>query len=256
MKNLFFTLEGDSSKPAIVLGHPLGMNSRVWDGIVPDLLKQFRLIRWDLPGHGLSAALDSNSSPLTANALIDPLIEKCDELGIKQFHYVGTSIGGMIGQQLITQYPERLLSATLTNTGAKIGSKDAWLTRQQDVMALGLKSMAATLVLRWFSEHSVQTKPALASYWQEQLAHVDDFSYGALCAWLGNMDLNDTLGPSSLPIQLICGEKDVATTPELMETLASLLQVDKLEVINQIGHVPSVESPDQLTSLLKNFISL
>lgn len=255
MKKLFFTIEGDSNKPAIVLGHPLGMNSRVWDNLVPDLLKQFRVIRWDLPGHGLSAALDPNSPPLTGNALVDPLIEKCDELNIKQFHYVGTSIGGMIGQQLLTQYPERLLSATLTNTGAKIGSKEAWLTRQQDVMALGLESMAATLVLRWFSENSIQANPALTSYWQEQLANVDDYSYGALCAWLGNMDLTDTLGPSSLPIQLICGEKDVATTPELMEKLASLLQIDKLETINQIGHVPSVESPDQLTRLLKIFIS-
>lgn len=255
MKKLFFTIQGDSNKPAIVLGHPLGMNSRVWDNLVPDLLKQFRVIRWDLPGHGLSAALDPNSPPLTGNALVDPLIEKCDELSIKQFHYVGTSIGGMIGQQLLTQYPERLLSATLTNTGAKIGSKEAWLTRQQDVMALGLESMAATLVLRWFSENSIQANPALTSYWQEQLANVDDYSYGALCAWLGNMDLTDTLGPSSLPIQLICGEKDVATTPELMEKLASLLQIDKLETINQIGHVPSVESPDQLTRLLKIFIS-
>ena len=254
MKTLFFTLEGDSNKPTIVLGHPLGMNSRVWDGIVPELLKQFRVIRWDLPGHGLSAPLDTNASPLTENALINPLIEKCDELGIKQFHYVGTSIGGMIGQQLVAQYPERLLSATLTNTGAKIGSKEAWLTRQKDVMALGLHSMAATLVLRWFSENSVQTKPTLASYWQEQLAKVDDFSYGALCAWLGNMDLTDTLGPSSLPIQLICGEKDVATTPELMETLASLLQVDKLEIINQIGHVPSVEAPEQLQKSLITFL--
>ncbi|NVK28848.1 MAG: alpha/beta fold hydrolase [Flavobacteriia bacterium] len=255
MKKLFFTFEGDSHKPVIVLGHPLGMNSRVWDGIVPELLKDFRIIRWDLPGHGLSAPLDSSASPLTPNALIDPLIAKCDELGIEKFHYVGTSIGGMIGQQLVTQHPERLLSATLTNTGAKIGSQEAWLTRQKDVMTLGLESMAPTLVLRWFSEDSVKTNPTLATYWQEQLAKVDDFSYGELCAWLGNMDLNDSLKPSSLPIQLICGEKDVATTPELMKTLASSLQVNKLEIIEKIGHVPSVESPDQLTSLIKGFIS-
>ena len=255
MKKLFFTLEGNNNKPVIVLGHPLGMNSRVWDSVVPELLNDFRIIRWDLPGHGLSEALDPNASPLTANALIKPLIEKCDELGIKQFHYVGTSIGGMIGQQLVTQYPERLLSATLTNTGAKIGNKDAWLTRQKDVMSLGLESMAPTLVLRWFSEDSVNSTPTLATYWQEQLAKVDDFSYGALCAWLGNMDLTDALGASTLPIQLICGEKDVATTPELMESLSSLLQVNKPEIIAKVGHVPSVESPERLTKLIKDFIS-
>jgi 3-oxoadipate enol-lactonase len=55
------------------------------------------------------------------------------------------------------------------------------------------------------------------------------------------MNFIDTLGPSSLPIQLICDEKDATTTPELMGTLASLRQIDKLEVINQITHIPSVE---------------
>ncbi|TYL46920.1 alpha/beta fold hydrolase [Marinomonas sp. IMCC 4694] len=255
MKNLFFTLEGDSSKPAIVLGHPLGMNSQVWDGIVPELLEKFRVIRWDLPGHGLSAALDPNSSPLTANALVDPLIEKCDELGIKQFHYMGTSIGGVIGQQLLIQHSDRLLSATLTNTGAKIGTKDAWLTRQQDVMSLGLETMAATLVMRWFSEHSIHFHTTLASHWQMQLAKVDDHSYGALCAWLGNIDLSASLTTSAVPVQLICGEKDVATTPELMQSLASLLQINTVAVLPNVGHVPSVEAPEQLVPLLKTFLN-
>lgn len=254
MKNLFFTFEGDSSKPAIILGHPLGMNNRVWDEIVPELMKRFYVIRWDLPGHGLSEALDPSTPPLPPNALVDPLIKKCDEIGLKQFHYVGTSIGGVIGQQLLAQHPQRLLSATLTNTGAKIGSKEAWLTRQQDVMSLGLKNMAATLVMRWFSEASMQSNPKLASDWQEQLANVDDFSYGALCEWLGNSDLTHSLGSSSLPVQLICGEKDVATTPELMKALASLLQVNTLETIQQVGHVPSVEAPEQFMNLLKNFL--
>ncbi|RDL45616.1 alpha/beta hydrolase [Marinomonas piezotolerans] len=255
MKKLFFTFEGDSHKPVIVLGHPLGMNSRVWDGLMPELLKQYRVIRWDLPGHGLSDSLEPSASPLAANALVSPLIEKCDELGIEKFHYVGTSIGGMIGQQLVTQYPERLLSATLTNTGAKIGSKEAWLTRQKDVMDQGLEKMAATLVVRWFSEHSIQTNPSLAGFWQKQLAQVDDYSYGALCEWLGNMDLTEDLGPCSLPVTLICGEKDVATTPELMQTLASLMHVKTLEIINNVGHVPSVESPNELIALLNSSLA-
>ncbi|WP_067102292.1 alpha/beta fold hydrolase [Marinomonas atlantica] len=250
MQKLFFTFEGDNSKPVMVLGHPLGMNSRVWDEIMPALLKHYLVIRWDLPGHGLSDPLEPSASPLTINALVKPLIEKCDELGIEKFHYVGTSIGGMIGQQLVTQYPERLISATLTNTGAKIGSKEAWLTRQKDVMAQGLEKMAATLVVRWFSEHSIQTKPDLADFWQKQLAQVDNYSYGALCEWLGNMDLTDELGSNSLPVTLICGEKDVATTPELMQKLASLMRINELKIINQVGHVPSVESPDELLALL------
>lgn len=254
MNNLFFTLEGDANKPTIVFGHPLGMNSQAWDSIVPHFKEQFHILRWDLPGHGKSAAIDKSVNALSEESLVAPLLAKCNELGIKQFHYVGTSIGGMIGQQLLASHPERLLSVTLTNTGSKIGTQEGWLTRQKEIMSQGLPAMASTLVLRWFSEDSINSNPTLAPFWQSQLAQVDDHSYGLLCTWLGQRDLTQPLSASRVPTQLICGEKDIATPPSLMKELASLLHLKNIEVCPKVGHVPSVEAPNKLAKILKNCI--
>lgn len=125
MNNLFFDISGQPDKRAVILGHPLGTNSSVWDDITPQLNKYFRVIRWDLPGHGKSPAVSADITSLAADALVAALLAKCDQLDIKQFHYFGTSIGGMIGQQLLAEHSHRLLSATLANTGARIGSQDA-----------------------------------------------------------------------------------------------------------------------------------
>ncbi|WP_051436265.1 alpha/beta fold hydrolase [Marinomonas ushuaiensis] len=115
--------------------------------------------------------------------------------------------------------------------------------------------MANALVSRWFSEDSVQSKPALMEFWQQQLMKVDNHSYDLLCAWLGNTDLTKKHGIKNVKTQLICGEKDVATTPELMNNLASLMHIDSTIQLDHVGHVPSVESPKALADILKSFIS-
>lgn len=159
----------------------------------------------------------------------------------------------MIGQQLLRSHPERLIKATLTNTGAKIGTKEAWLTRQQDVASLGLESMASAIVARWFSEHSVQQQASLSKDWQHALAKVDGNSYGALCAWLGEIDLKTSLGVSQVPVQLVCGEQDMATTPDLMRDLATLFVLPTVTILPEVGHVPSLEAPKALVDLLLTF---
>ncbi|WP_051436266.1 alpha/beta fold hydrolase [Marinomonas ushuaiensis] len=85
----------------------------VWDEIASHLKDDFYIIRWDLPGHGQSSAIDPAVTSLKEDALVTPLIEKCDALGITKFHYIGTSIGGVIGQQLLIDYSERLLKPIL-----------------------------------------------------------------------------------------------------------------------------------------------
>ncbi|BFM49862.1 alpha/beta fold hydrolase [Marinomonas sp. THO17] len=256
LNQLFFSIEGNANNPAIVLGHPLGMNLTVWDPVLPYLIENFRVIRWDLPGHGLSPAIDKTITSLHLDALVEPLLAECDSLGIERFHYVGTSIGGMIGQQLISEHSNRLLSATLTNTGAQIGTSEAWLSRQQTVAESGLSELACTFVTRWFSEKSVHHQPEIKIHWENQLSQVDDYSYGLLCAWLAEMDMTSALSSykKDLPIQLLGGTKDIATTPELMQILANLLELENVILLEEVGHVPSIESPEKLGNAIVSFI--
>src|SRR5699024_10649892 len=137
-----------------------------------------------------------------------------------RFHYVGTSIGGTIGQQLLAQAPGRLLSATLTNTGVVIGSPDGWSERARRVRSEGLAAMGGDIVPRWFAAASLQAQPALAAGWQTQLARSDDESYALLCEMLGRTDFHGEFGSHGVRVALVGGSEDVAAPPQTLEILA------------------------------------
>ena len=240
-------------KPVLVLAHPLGMNMRVWGYLVQDLMVNFSILRYDLPGHGDSVAFPANTKSLGESQLVDDLLTLCNSLGIDKFHFVGTSIGGMLGQQLLISHPKRLLSTVLTNTGMKIGTTEAWQERIKSVSQLGLEAMAVNLVPRWFSPMSQERYPKLLSRWIELLADVDDHSYELLCAWLGERDTHTQLKPNNVPTLLIAGEDDVATPTSSLRALGKALGAPVIE-LKQTGHVPSVEASHEFTLLIKEYL--
>ena len=241
------------AKPTVILSHPLGMNLHAWSYLVPELTSNFSVLRYDLPGHGMSAPYEESLETLPAEKLADDLLSLCAELNITQFHFVGTSIGGMLGQQLLVDHNERLLSATLTNTGMVIGSKAALLDRQFQVLENCLQEMAGDLVQRWFSKTSVTRYPNLLSKWQSFLAGTDDRSYGLLCAWLGEQDMSNTLKPVNTPLLIVAGQNDVATPTSSLVQLAAKLNTAVVE-LKSVGHVPSVEASKEFNDLVKSFL--
>jgi len=245
-------VNGDNKHPALVLGHPLGMSLRAWEDVAIALSEYYFVVRWDLPGHGQSNPVAKSTQQLNELELVNQIIEICAALEIKQFHYAGTSIGGIIGQQLAIYHPDKLLSLTLTNTGAKIGTNEAWLQRKKDVDQKGLATMSEAIVARWFSPKIINTNPQIKIDWQRQLSNTDDHSYGLLCAWLGQRDYCNVLKPSSLPMNFVAGEDDAATAPDLVRELAYLLGSNDVIQLSGVGHVPGVEAPASMINILQH----
>lgn len=249
-RTICYRLMGDSDKPLLVLAHPLGMTQGAWDDMIPALLTRFRVLTWDLPGHGSSAAWNPASGDITPEALAQEALALAQTADATSFHFAGTSIGGVIGQQLISHHSQWLRSATLTNTGAVIGTADAWNQRSDNVSALGLAAMAKDIVARWFGANACKTQPALLEGWQVIMGRGDDRSYGLLCEMLGRTDFRDQLAGHQVPVLLIAGADDVATPPESLKALAQHCGADAPVILDNIGHVPSVECPEQFSQLL------
>src|SRR5699024_9769712 len=169
-RNVAYRLLGGEALPLVVMAHPLGMTQAVWDVLLSALVGHYRILTWDLPGHGASAAWPQAAGELTAERMAAGGLGLGGQAGATPFHFVGTSIGGSIGQQLLTQAPERLLSVMLTNTGAVIGSPENWAERARRVRREGLAAMAAEIVPRWFAPDLLAAQPALSAGWQTQLA--------------------------------------------------------------------------------------
>lgn len=236
-----YRLLGSESNPLVMMAHPLGMSQAVWDDLLPALLPRFRVLTWDLPGHGASAAVNGKQitpADLAAEALV--LVELA---GATRFHFAGTSIGGVVGQQLIAEHSERLLTATLNNSGAVIGNPDLWNTRASRVRQEGLVAMSEEIVPRWFAPAAFEASPALKSGWCTQMGRGDGESYAQLCEMLGRNVFTGKLASKSVNVQLFGGSEDMATPPATLEALSVELDGAPLEVFDGVGHVPSVEVP-------------
>ena len=244
-RSVAYRLLGAEVNPLIILAHPLGMSQAVWDDVIPALLPRYRVLTWDLPGHGASQAVSGEQ--ITPADLAAEALALAELAGAERFHFAGTSIGGVVGQQLIAAHSDRLLSTTLTNTGAVIGNPDLWNTRAGRVRQEGLAAMSEEIVPRWFAPKAFEVSPALKAGWCVQMGRGDDESYAQLCEMLGRDTFTGKLsGKSTLHkvrVQLFGGSEDMATPPATLEALAAELGGAPLEIFDGVGHVPSVEAP-------------
>ncbi|HKJ95952.1 MAG TPA: alpha/beta fold hydrolase [Gammaproteobacteria bacterium] len=243
-----YRLLGDAANPLLLMAHPLGMTQTVWDDLLPALLDRFRVLTWDLPGHGASEGWPDG--PVTPADLATEALALVDVAGATGFHFVGTSIGGVIGQQLLLDCPDRLLSTTLTNTGAVIGTEAAWRERAERVRTVGLAGIVDDIVPRWFSPASLERQRALLRGWTVQMARGDADSYARLCEMLAESDFRGRLPTGLASVRLVAGTDDAATPPETLRALSDSLGGAALQVLAGVGHVPSVEAPERLLRLL------
>lgn len=161
-----------------------------------------------------------------------------------------TSIGGATGQQLLSEHSDRLISATLTNTGAVLGTPEAWKARSVSVLELGLSTMSVDIVPRRFGPTACKQQPALIEGWRVTMGRGDDGSYGLLCEMLAQVDFREMLGENRVPLQLIGGSDDVATPPETLKALSQWNAALDPVILEPVEHLPSVECPSLLSDLL------
>lgn len=226
------------------------MTQGVWDDMLPSLLGRFRVLTWDLPGHGASGAWPEDAGEITPDDLANEALVLAQAAGATGFHFAGTSIGGVIGQQLVAAYGDMLLSATLTNTGAVIGTPEAWNLRATNVRRMGLAAMAGDIVPRWFGPAACKEQTALLEGWKVIMGRGDDHSYALLCKMLGKADFREKLKDRNAPILLVGGSEDAATPPESLKALAQFSESPDPLILEGIGHVPSVECPTLMADLL------
>ncbi|MET0480424.1 MAG: alpha/beta fold hydrolase, partial [Mycetocola sp.] len=177
---------GDPEAPLIVLGPSLGTTTALWDGVVSALSAQHRVLRFDLPGHGISPA---TTEGFTVADLAASVLAAVDAAGGGSFHYAGISLGGAIGLELAIRYPDRLRSLAVICSGAKIGTADGWLERAAKIRASGTPSQVQGSSERWFAPGFLDRDPSAGSKALETLMDVDDESYALACQALADFDV-------------------------------------------------------------------
>ena len=241
------SLEGPADAPVLVLGDSLGTSRIVWDPQAPALARQFRLLRFELPGHGGAAAPDG---PYTIAGLGSGVLALLDRFGIERAAYCGLSLGGMIGMWLAAEHPGRIAALGLVCTSAYLPPASAWLARADQVRTAGLASISGPSIGRWFTPAFAEREPAVTARFAADLERTDATGYAGCCAAIAGMDLRSRLGSIAAPTLVISGEQDPATPPEHGALIASGIGRARHVVLSGAAHLANVSSPGEVTAEL------
>ncbi|MFF1640532.1 3-oxoadipate enol-lactonase [Streptomyces sp. NPDC058246] len=236
--------EGPVTAPPLLLGPSLGTSSALWDKVAPELSVTHRVIRWDLPGHGGSAA-DLIGPGATVADLADLVLALTDSLGVDRFAYAGVSLGGAVGLQLAVHHPERLDSLAVICSSAHFNGSKPWEERAETVRREGLAALAETANARWFTPGF--TVPELV----EDHRTADPEAYAACCDALAAFDIRDRLETIGTPTLLIAGREDPATPPAHLREIADAVPGASLTEIAGASHLAPAERPEAVLAALR-----
>jgi 3-oxoadipate enol-lactonase len=247
---LHYICVGGKDKPALIFANSLGSDLHIWDEVVESLADQFRIVRYDLRGRGLSEAAPP---PYSAGDLSEDLIGLMNVLGIGQAIICGISVGGIIAQGAALDHPERVRGLVLSDTAARIGSVESWQQRIDLVRAEGLEAWKEPTMERWFSREYRQNCPqAIRGYATMLLKTAPDGYIGTCCA-LRDADFHAMAGLIKAPVLVLCGAEDIATPPESGRELARLIPGAKFSLIEGAGHLPCIEKPAAMAARIMQF---
>lgn len=245
------SFDGPPDAPMLILGNSLGTSTAVWEPQVPDLRSRFRLLRFELPGHGGAPAWPG---PYTIGQLGAGVLALLDDLSVARAGYAGISLGGMIGLWLASHAPDRIRALGLVCTSAHLPPAEGWRERAARVRTAGMSSVSAQVVSRWFTADYAAREPEVVSSVRTTLEKADPEGYAGCCEAIAELDLRAGLPAVTAPTLVIAGDADPATPPEHGAAIAAGVRDGRLLVLPRAAHLATLCSPADLSvALLRHF---
>jgi 3-oxoadipate enol-lactonase len=239
--------EGPRNGRAIVLINALGSDLRIWDEVAALLARDFRVVRYDKRGHGLSE-LPPGAAEMGDYAR--DLAGLLDALGVARATIVGLSIGGLIAQELYRQSPRLFAGLVLSDTAAKIGDDASWDARIAAIETGGVEAVADGVLQRWFTADFRAGRADALVGWRTMLVRTPKEGYLAACGALKRADLRPYAGAIAVPTLCMVGDEDGSTPIALVRETAGYISGSRFEVIAGAGHIPAIEKPEATAELL------
>jgi 3-oxoadipate enol-lactonase/4-carboxymuconolactone decarboxylase len=246
----YYRLEGPDDRPVVILSHSLGQDHGMWDAQAAALSAHFRVLRYDVRGHGASGAPegDYRIEQLGADALA-----LADALGIERFAFCGLSLGGAIGLWLATNAPHRLTHVVLANTSARLDAAGLEV-RRQAVLGGGMSAVVDTVMARFFSPRLLGSGSPAVALARRTLLATNPQGYAGCCAALRDAVQTASLPAIALPVLVISGDLDVSL-PWNGHSEVLARQIPNARVVHlPAAHLSNIETPRAFTSALFDFL--
>lgn len=254
-RRIYYDLAGAENGPVVCFTHSLSSDGGMWaEQLLPLFAAGFRVLRLDMRGHGGS---DPVAGDYTMSQLAADVAQAIDTLGLDRVHYIGLSIGGMLGQAFALEHPSKLRSLMLCDTlpATPADAKAAWGPRVEAVKkANSLEPLADPTMERWFTDAFKPRKPARWKEIRETIAATTPAGYLGCAAAIQNFDFVAKLPTLRVPTLVVCGAEDPGTPPAENKRIASLVPGARYEEIAAARHFPNVEHPDIFNRIMMSWL--
>jgi len=249
-----FRLDGPAAAPVVMLSHSLATTMDMWKQQLPVLAKDFRVLSYDMRGHGrTSAPGGAYSFPMLASDVVGLL----DHAGIERVAFVGLSIGGMIGQYLAIHHADRLRCAVLCSTTSAIAKagRATWDERFAAVTAGGMATQVASTLERWFTPPYRAAHPEVMEWIGGMIRSTPVAGFIGCGRAIKALDLTAELPKIRLPVLVLPGEKDPGTPPAMSEAIHRAIPGSEYAVVPDAAHLANIEQAGEFNRIVTGFLA-
>ena len=247
-----YELSGNEDRPVVIMSHSLCTTLDMWYPQMAVLDPGFRVLRYDTRGHGHSDAPDG---AYTLDQLTDDAMGLLDALGIDRFHWVGISMGGMIGQNVALNHADRLQSLVLCDTAAIIPdeAQEIWKDRINTARNQGMQALVQETLQRWFTPSFLKQNPPEIQRIREQILSTPVAGYMGCSEAIRRLNYLEHLSEIPIPTLIIVGEEDPGTPVETSEAIHARIRDSQLNIIPSAAHLCNLEQPESFNKILMDF---
>jgi 3-oxoadipate enol-lactonase len=246
-----YRFDGPESGRVVMMSNSLMSDHTMWDVTVPALTGRYRVLRYDTRGHGRSG---TTPGPYSIAMLADDAVGLMDVLGIRQAHFVGLSMGGMIAQQMGARFPERVYSLSLCDTGSEMPPRSVWEERFAIVNSQGMAGLVEATIQRWFTAPFIARDPQSVEKVRRMISETGAEGYMACGSAVRDMAQTTMLLQVKAPTLILVGRQDPACTVEKSMVLNRMIDGSQMIVLEDAAHLSNIEQPQAFNSALRAFI--
>jgi 3-oxoadipate enol-lactonase len=249
-----YALDGPANAPVVTLSHSLAADLRMWEPQAEVLATQYRVLAYDTRGHG---GTDAPAGAYSLSMLAEDARALLRALGIARTHWVGLSMGGMIGQTLALSAPELFLSLSLCDTSSRIPAeaKPVWQERIETAETQGMEPLVEPTIGRWFTEPFRKQGHPVIDQIRAMIRGTNPRGYAGCCHAIAALDLTDRLPAIKVPTLIIVGEEDQGTPLAASRAIHAQIAGSQLEILKSAAHLSNLEQPQAFTTALVGFLN-
>jgi 3-oxoadipate enol-lactonase len=246
-----FRFDGPAKGRVVLMSNSLMSSWEMWDWTMPALADRYRVLRYDTRGHGRS---ETTPGPYSIAGLADDAAGLLDALGIAAAHFVGLSMGGMIGQQLGARYPGRILSLALCDTASEMPPRTMWEERLAVARTQGTAALAESTIKRWFTQPFIVRAPEDIEKVRRMILGTGAEGYMACAAAVRDMAQTTMCLGIKAPTLVLTGRQDPACTVDQATVLHRVICGSEMVVLDDAAHLSNIEQPAAFNAALRGFI--